>query len=104
MKEKSPYPKIDQLRTKFDAGKPLNLREVCFVLWAELGICSAQYLMFAYWVKQNKLGKAKLKWPLWKSLFHSFADNDYPKMKDDMDLVLKIQKMGTSIVTGKKVI
>jgi hypothetical protein len=104
MKEKSPYPQIDKLRAKFDAGKPLNLREVCFVLWAEQNVCSAQYLMFAHWVKGNKLGSQKLKWPLWKALFETFAANDYPKLKDDLDLVLKVQRMGTDIVMGKKVI
>jgi hypothetical protein len=93
-KEKSPYPKIDALRKKFDANKPLSLRETCFILWAEKNICSSQYLMFAYWVKQHKLGKAKLKWELWYALFGSFAANDYPKMKDDLDLVVKVSKLG----------
>jgi len=94
MKEKSPYPEIDKLRAKFDTNKPLLLREACWVLWAEKCICSSQYLMFAYWVKQNKLGKAKLKWALWYALFESFANNDYPKLRHDIELVIKVAKLG----------
>ncbi len=96
-KEKSPYPKIDALRKKFDENKPLLLREACFILWAEKNICSAQYLMFAYWIKQNKLPKLKLKWNLWYALFSTFAENDYPKMRDNLDLVVKVSKLGTKI-------
>lgn len=96
-KEKSDYPKIDALRKKFDADKPLSLREACFVLWAEKCICSAQYLMFAYWIKQNKLPKTKLKWQLWYALFSTFAENNYPKMRNDFDLVVKVQKLGVRV-------
>ncbi len=92
-KEKSPYPKIDALRKKFDANKPLSLKEACFVLWAEKSICSTQYLMFAYWIKQNKLFNAKLKWNLWYGLFTAFAENDYPKLRDDIDYVIKARKL-----------
>ena len=96
-KEKSPYPKIDTLRKKFDANKPLSLRETCFILWAEKNVCSSQYLMFAYWIKQNKFPKVKLKWDLWYALFSTFADKDYPKMKDDLDLVVKVSKLGVKV-------
>jgi hypothetical protein len=102
MKKKSHYLQIDKLRDKFDAGKPLTLREVCFILWAELNVCSDQYLMFAYWIKQNKLDKHKFKWQIWEALFDSFAKNDYPVLSKDFDLVRKILKMGTRIMTGKK--
>ena len=96
-KEPSPYPKIDALRKKFDENKPLSLREACFVLWAENGVCSTQYFMFAYWIKQNKLNKAKLKWNLWDGLFTTFAKYDYPKMNEDLDLVVKISKLGVKL-------
>lgn len=90
-KEPSPYPKIDKLRAKFDADKPLSLREMCFILWAEYYVCSSQYLMFAYWVKTNKLPhKAKLKHRIWKSLFDGFAANDYPQLRNDTDLNVKV--------------
>jgi hypothetical protein len=92
-KEPSPYPKIDALRKKFDTDKPLSLREACFVLWAEKGICSAQYLMFAYWIKQNKLYNSKLRWKLWYGMFSAFAEHDYPKMRDNIDLVVKSRKL-----------
>ena len=95
-KEKSPYPQIDKLRTKFDADKPLNIREVCFILWADKCVCSSQYLMFAYWIKLNKLpANIKMKWKIWYGLFRSFAENDYPTMNNDIDLVLKVQRIGT---------
>lgn len=101
MKQTSPYPKIDALKKKFNNNKPLSLREVCFVLWAELGACSSQYLSFAYWIKENKLSKQKLKWPLWKSLFDSFAENEWPNVRSNTDHMLKIQKLGTNIINGK---
>ena len=90
---KSPYPKIDKLRKKFDADKPLSLREVCFILWADLGICSAQYLMFAHWIRINKLPtNTTMKWKIWKGLFYAFAENDYPAMRDNIDLVVEVAK------------
>jgi hypothetical protein len=93
----SPYPKIDKLRAKFDADKPLTLREVCFVLWAEHCVCSAQYLMFAYWVKQNKFPmNSKFKWKIWKSLFDGFAINDYPTLRNDLDLNVKVTRLNNS--------
>lgn len=92
-KEPSPYPEIDRIRKKFDTDKPLSLREACFVLWAEKGICSTQYLMFAYWIKQNKLFNSKLQWRLWYGMFQAFAETDYPKIKDDIDLVIKSKKL-----------
>lgn len=97
-KEKSSNPQIDKLRLKFDANKPLTLRESCFILWAEENVCSAQYLMFAYWIKQNKLPfTSKMKWTIWKALFDTFAKNDYTNMSKDIDLVVKISKWGTSL-------
>jgi len=88
---KSKYPKIDKLRAKFDANKPLTLKEACFILWAEKCVCSSQYLMFAYWVRQNKLPiKLKLKWNMWYGLFNSFAAHDYPTMSKDIDLAVKM--------------
>jgi hypothetical protein len=96
MKEKSPYPEIDKLRSKFDANKPLTLKEVCFVLWADKCICSAQYLMFAYWLKLNKFPtKIKMKWRMWYGLFNSFAEHDYSSMSNDIDLVVKVSRLGT---------
>lgn len=90
---KSPYPNIDKLRKKFDADKPLNIREVCFVLWAENFVCSSQYLAFSYWVRTNKLPwNISMKWKIWKSMFDSFAANDYLTMRDDLDLMVKIHK------------
>ncbi len=95
------YPKIDYLRKKFDAGKKLTLREVCFVLWAELCVCSAQYLMFALWVKRNGLHKQKMKWPLWKSLFTTFCETEYPTLRNDLDKCLEAQRLGTRIINGR---
>lgn len=92
-KEKSPYPEIDIIRNKFDQNKPLSLREACFILWAEKCVCSTQYLMFAYWIKQNKLPQVKLKWDLWYGLFNTFAINDYPTMSTNLDLVIKAHKL-----------
>jgi hypothetical protein len=89
---KGDYPQIDKLRAKFDADKPLSLREACWVLWAESCICSAQYLMFAYWVRKNKLNKLSVKWKIWKSLFDGFAANDYPTMRDDFNLASEVHK------------
>jgi hypothetical protein len=95
------YPKIDALRKKFDTDKKLTLREVCFVLWAELYVCSAQYLMFALWVKENGLHKQKMKWPLWKGLFTTFVDKDWPILRNDLDKSLKAQRLGTRIAKGQ---
>lgn len=93
MKEKSPYPEIDKLRAKFDADKALTLREACWILWAELGVCSANYLMFAYWIKQNKVPTdLKMKWQIWKSMYYSFQDGDYLTMSKDLDLRVKMLK------------
>lgn len=90
---KSEYPKIDKLRKKLDGNKPLTLREVCFVLWAELDVCSAQYLMFALWIKENHVHKQKMRWPLWQALFTMFAKTEYPSLRDNIDKVLQSKKL-----------
>ena len=98
-KEKSPYPKIDKIRNKFDNNEPLSLREVCFVLWAELMVCSTQYLMFAYWARSiQKLPKRqKFTWLIWKNLFHTFAQGDWQTLRNDLDLVVKVSKLGVEL-------
>lgn len=98
---KSPYPGIDKIRKKFDADKPLSLREACFVLWGEHGVCSAQYLMFVYWCKLNKLPKdTSMKWKIWYSMFEAFAKNDWETMDNDIDLVVKVSKLGVEGLLG----
>ena len=96
---KSEYPAIDRLRKKFDGNKPLTLREVCFVLWAELGVCSAQYKMFALWIKNNKLHEHKMQWLLWKALFTTFAEIEYPVLRNDMKKIVQANKMMDYLIT-----
>lgn len=62
---------IDKLRTKVDADKAITLNEACFILWAEQGICSAQYERFKDWAVTNGFGKRKLA-STWKALFVGF--------------------------------
>jgi len=69
---------IDKLRDKFDNDKPLTLREVCWILWAERYVCSHQYLSFAAWCKQNGFTK-KAKWGFYSALFDAFASSEYEK-------------------------
>jgi hypothetical protein len=102
MAEKSDEPQIDKIRAKFDANKPLSLREVCFVLWAELYVCSTQYYMFAHWVKtQGATTKSKFGWPIWKSMFYTFAEGDWKKMEKDYDLIASVKKQSANRLFGK---
>lgn len=91
------FNKIDKIRDKFDKVKPLSLREFCFVLWAEYSVCSSQYMMFAYWIKSNKLPyKNKFKSNIWKSLYDGFC-REYSVLREDNALNIKIKKMGMKV-------
>ena len=94
---------IDRLRKKFDNNKPFTLREACWILWAEDGVCSTQYYAFAYWVGKNKFPKTqKVTWSIWKSLFSTFAKEYYPTIEDDYDLIAKIRQMDVDVLMGEK--
>lgn len=81
---KSQYPKIDKLRKRFDKNDAFDLRDTCFLLWAELGIPSANYLLFAKWAQDNKITLAtKFTWVIWKSMFYAFTESDVFKNRHE---------------------
>lgn len=65
------YDSIDKLRAKVDGNQTITVKEACFVLWAEVGVCSSQYLKFKNWCTDNKLTKKKT-WPNWKAFFLAY--------------------------------
>jgi hypothetical protein len=78
------YKKIDSLRKKFDNNKPLAINEFCWIQWAEYGVCSAQYLEFKPWLRQNGVKEfinKKVKFNIWDGLFTSFV-KDYNKQRE----------------------
>jgi len=99
---KSPYPQIDKLRRKFDSDKPLSLREAAWVCWAELGSCWTPIYLFANWSTKNGITiDQKFKWAVWKSLFQTFMETEYPKVQNDYRLIVKLQKMDIDKLFGK---
>lgn len=93
---------IDRLRAKFDAGKPLYLRDASWIFWAELNSCWTPIYLFAHWVKNNGVTvDQKLGWSVWKSLFEVFMKEEYPKVERDYDLIAKLHKTNVDKLFGK---
>ncbi len=98
----SPYPQIDKLRKKFDDDKPLSLREAAWVCWAELGSCWTPIYLFADWSKKNGIVvDQKFRWAIWKNLFQTFMEVEYPKVNNDTDLIVKLHKMDVDKLFGE---
>lgn len=93
---------IDKLRAKFDANEPLNLREAAWVCWAELYSCWTPIYLFANWTKQSGVKlEQKFTWPIWKNLFQQFMVDEYPKVQDNLELIVKLKNMDVEKVFGK---
>lgn len=86
------YSSIDIIKDKFLNGKPMPINEACFVLWAELSVCSTQYLLFQNWIDENKLFNKKFKWQVWEGLFNSFIKNEYPHVEHNYTLIAKVKQ------------
>ena len=68
------YKSIDRLRAKVDANKKIRINDACYILWAELCVCSDQYLAFKEWVVNNNI-KGNFIWDVWKGIFYSYLDS-----------------------------
>lgn len=98
----SPYPQIDKLRAKFDADKPLSLREAAWICWAELGSCWTPIYLFANWSKKSGITvEQKFRWVVWKNLFQTFMETEYAKVQNDTDLIVKLHKANVDKLFGK---
>jgi len=62
---------IDVLREKVDGGQKITLKEACFIIWADLCVCSTQYLAFQKWARHHKMSASK-PWIAWKALFEGY--------------------------------
>jgi hypothetical protein len=68
------YKSIDRLRARVDANKKIKINDACYILWAELCVCSTQYLDFKKWVEQNNV-KGNFTWDIWKGIFYAYLDS-----------------------------
>jgi hypothetical protein len=62
---------IDVLREKVEAGQKITLKEASFLIWADLCVCSTQYLAFQKWARHHKMSSMK-PWMAWKALFQGY--------------------------------
>jgi hypothetical protein len=62
---------IDILHGKVEAGQKITLKEACFIIWADLCVCSTQYLAFQKWARLHKMSGRK-PWMAWKALFKGY--------------------------------
>ena len=70
MANKNPYLMIDKLRNKVKRRTRINIHEACYIIWAEIGACSAVWKDFVIWCIENKIPKnAKFIWDIWKSIY-----------------------------------
>jgi hypothetical protein len=69
---------------------------------AELGSCWTPIYLFADWSKKNHIPLTqKFRWPVWKNLFKTFMEVDYPTVRDNVDLIVNLHKMNINKLFGK---
>ena len=66
------FRKIDELREKFDAEKPVSLKEACWILWADQYVCSYQYLKWKKEMEDKGFSRKKLPFPMWNGAFENW--------------------------------
>ena len=67
--------KIDILREKFDSNSKLNIKEACWILYAEKYVLSSIYLKFQDFIKNEGLENKKFVWPIWYGMFCGFSES-----------------------------
>lgn len=84
----SEYPKIDRLRKRVDENMTITLNQACYIIWAELCVCSNVYLDFKDWCKENKVENKRFVWPIWKGIFATYKPFSEKRLRVKLDQVI----------------
>jgi hypothetical protein len=66
---------IDKLKDKVEQGKDISLNEACWVLWAEVGCCSAVWQVFKEYCVKMRLRRKRVRWEIWYGIFCEWKNN-----------------------------